>query len=217
MKRREFITLLGGAAAAWPLAVGAQQPERMRRIGILMGSAESDSDSQIRLAAFRQALRELGWSEGRNLRIDYRWTATDLDRMRAQAAELVGLTPDVILAHAPSAVTAAQRESRTVPIVFVMVPAPVEAGYVASLARPEGNITGFTHFEHTMAGKWLELLKQVSPSVKRVAFLLHPEHPGWAGYLRTIKAAAPSFGVEVTPGRHSRRRRHQTRDRSLCG
>jgi len=198
VKRRDFITLLGGAAA-WPLAARAQQPERMRRVGVLMGSAQDDLDSQARLAAFRQALLELGWTEGRNLRIDYRLTATHPDRLQAYAAELVGLTPDVILAHAAPGAAAVRRETHTVPIVFVMVPAPVEIGLVASLARPGGNITGFTHFELTMAGKWLEALKEISPRVKRVAFLLAPEHPGWAGYLRTVKAAASSFDVEVIP------------------
>jgi putative ABC transport system substrate-binding protein len=160
MRRREFIALLGGAAAAWPLAARAQQGERMRRVGVLMGSEQSDPDSQTRLAAFRQALRELGWTEDRNIWIDERWAANDPNKLRAYAAELVSLTPDVLLAHAPPAVSAVQRETRTVPIVFVMVPAPVELGLVASLARPGGNITGFTHFELAMAGKWLEVLKE---------------------------------------------------------
>ena len=200
MKRREFITLLGGAAVAWPLVARAQQPERMRRVGVLMGSAESDPDCQARLAAFRQALREQGWTEGGNLRIDYRWTVTDLDRMRAFAAELLGLRPDVILAHAPSAVAALQRESRTVPIVFVMVPDPVKLGVVANLAHPGGNITGFTHTELTLASKWLELLKEVSPGITRASFLLHPDHPGWDGYVQVFKTAMPSFGVEVISG-----------------
>ena len=200
VNRREFIRVLGGAAAAWPLAARAQQADRVRRIGVLMGSAESDPDSQVRLATFRQALRERGWSEGSNLRIDYRWAATDLGRMRAHAAELVGLAPDVILAHAPSAVAAVQRELRTIPVVFVMVPDPIQLGVVASLAQPGGNITGFTHTELAIASKWLELLKEVSPGVKRVAFLLHPEHPGWNGYVRVLNAAMPSFGVEMFPG-----------------
>jgi putative ABC transport system substrate-binding protein len=197
VNRRSFITLIGGAAAAWPLAAPAQ--ERMRRVGVLMGSAQDDRDSQVRLAAFRQALRELGWTEGRNLRIDYRRAATHPDRLQAYAAELVGLTPDAILAHAPPGAAAVRRETHTVPIVFVMVPAPVEIGLVASLARPGGNITGITHFEPAMAGKWLEALKEVAPRVSRVAFLLHPEHPAWAGYLDTINATAPSFGVTVVP------------------
>jgi putative ABC transport system substrate-binding protein len=196
MKRREFITLVGGAAA-WPLAARAQQPERMRRIGVLMGSEQSDSDSQVRLAAFRQVLRQLGWTEGRNIQIDERWGAAN--PLRTYVAELVGSAPDAVLAHTAPVVAAVKRETRTVPTVFVMVPAPVEIGLVASLARPGGNITGFTHFELTMAGKWLEVLKEISSRVKRVAFLLHPEHPAWAGYLRTVKDAASSFDVEVIP------------------
>jgi putative tryptophan/tyrosine transport system substrate-binding protein len=197
MKRREFIMVLSGAAAAWPLAARAQ---RLRRLGVLMGSAESDLDSQVRLKAFREALRQMGWTAGGNLRIDYRWAAADLDRVRAYAAELVDLAPDVILAHAPAALKALKREARTVPIVFVMVPVPVAREVVASFARPGGNITGFAHTDVEIAGKWLELLKEVSPAMKRVAFLLDPDHPAWAGYSRTITATASSFGVEVTPG-----------------
>jgi putative ABC transport system substrate-binding protein len=200
VKRRAFITLLGGAAAAWPLAARAQQSGRIRRIGVLMGSAESDPDSQLRLEAFREALRQMGWTEGGNLRIDYRWAAADPDRVRDYAAELVGLRPDVILAHAPAALRALHGEARTVPVVFVMVPVPVAREVVASLARPGGNITGFAHTDVGIAGKWLELLKEISPSMKRVAYLLNPTHPAWAGYSQTIKAAASSFGVEVTPG-----------------
>ncbi len=198
MNRREFITLFGGAAA-WPLAARAQQPERMRRIGVLMGSEQSDSDSQVRLAAFRQVLRQLGWTEDRNIQIDERWAAANPETLRTYVAELVGSAPDAVLAHTAPVVAAVKRETRTVPTVFVMVPAPVEIGLVASLARPGGNITGFTHFELTMAGKWLEALKEISSRVKRVAFLLHPEHPAWAGYLRTVKDAASSFDVEVIP------------------
>jgi putative tryptophan/tyrosine transport system substrate-binding protein len=196
MNRRDLITLLGGAAATWPLAARAQ-PDRMRRIGVLMGSEESDPDSQLRLAAFRQVLRQLGWTEGRNIRIDERWGAANPETKHV--AELVGSAPDAVLAHTAPVVAAVKRETRTVPIVFVMVPAPVEIGLVASLARPGGNITGFTHFELTMAGKWLEALKEISPHVKRVAFLLHPEHPAWTGYLQTVKDAASSFDVEVIP------------------
>jgi ABC-type uncharacterized transport system substrate-binding protein len=199
MRRREFILLLGGAGAAWPLAARAQQPERMRRIGVLMGSEQSDSDSQVRLAAFRQVLRQLGWTEGRNIQIDERWAAANPETLRTYVAELVGSAPDAVLAHTAPVVAAVKRETRTVPTVFVMVPAPVEIGLVASLARPGGNITGFTHFELTMAGKWLEVLKEISSRVKRVAFLLHPEHPAWAGYLRTVNDAASSFDVEVIP------------------
>jgi putative ABC transport system substrate-binding protein len=160
-----------------------------------MGSEQGDPDSQVRLAAFRQVLRQLGWTEGRNIRIDERWGAANPETLRTYVAS----APDAVLAHTAPVVAAVKRETRTVPIVFVMVPAPVEIGLVASLARPGGNITGFTHFELTMAGKWLEALKEISPRVKRVAFLLHPEHPAWAGYLRTVKDAASSFDVEVIP------------------
>ena len=194
MRRREAIALLG-SAAAWPLVARAQHPGHMRRIGVLMATVQSDPDAQARLAALRQALRELGWTDGRNAVIEYRWAGADLDLMRAFAAELVGMTPDVILAHSPPGIMAAQRQTRTVPLVFVMVPAPVEIGLVASLTRPGGNITGLTHFETAMAGKWLETLREISPSLSRVAFLLHQEHPAWSGYARTIAEAA-SAGVE---------------------
>jgi putative ABC transport system substrate-binding protein len=199
LKRREFITLVGGTVAAWPLAARAEQPNRMPRIAVLMGSEQSDADSQVRLAAFRQVLRQLGWTEGGNIRIDERWGAVNPEILRTYVAELVGSAPDAVLAHTAPVVAAVKRETRTVPTVFVMVPAPVEIGLVASLARPGGNITGFTHFELTMAGKWLAALKEISPRVKRVAFLLYPEHPAWAGYLRAVKEAAASFDVEVIP------------------
>jgi putative tryptophan/tyrosine transport system substrate-binding protein len=198
MRRREAIALLG-SAAAWPLVARAQHPGHVRRIGVLMATVQSDPDAQARLAVLRQALQELGWSDGRNVLVDYRWAGTDPDRMLAYAAELVGLTPDVILAHSPPGIMAAQRQTRTVPLVFVMVPAPVEIGLVASLTRPGGNITGLTHFETAMAGKWLEILREISPGVTRVAFLLHPQHPAWAGYASTIEAAASSFGIGISP------------------
>jgi putative ABC transport system substrate-binding protein len=146
LKRRDFIALLGGAAVAWPLAARGQQVERMRRICVLMGSQQSDPDSQVRLAAFRQVLQQLGWTEGRNIRIDQRWGAANPETLRMYVAELVASAPDAVLAHTPPVVAAVKRETRSVPIVFVMVPAPVEIGFVASLARPGGNITGFTHF-----------------------------------------------------------------------
>ena len=191
-------------AAKWCGGVAARgralsTPVNMRRIGVLMATVQSDTDAQARLVALRQALQELGWIDGRNALIEYRWAGTDLDLMRAYAAELVGLTPDVILAHSPPGIMAAQRQTRTVPLVFVMVPAPVEIGLVASLTRPGGNITGLTHFETAMAGKWLETLREISPSLSCVAFLLHQEHPAWSGYARTIAAAAASFGVAVSP------------------
>jgi putative tryptophan/tyrosine transport system substrate-binding protein len=198
MKRREFITLVGGVAAAWPLAVSAQQPGGMRRIGVLVSSERDDRENQAQLEAFRQALRELGWREGDNVRIDIRSGEGDADRISASVAELIGMSPDVLLGSG-GPVTELRKGTRTIPIVFVQVPDPVELGLVVSLAQPGGNVTGFTHFELAMGGKWLELLKEISPRVRRVALLENPEHPAWPGFLRTIKAAAPSFGVEAIP------------------
>ena len=163
MQRRSFLTLLGGAAAAWPRAARAQQPQRMRRIGVLVGLAADDEESQVRYAAFLQGLAELGWTVGRNLRIDTRWGASDVDRIRRFASELIALTPDVILANGSSIVGPLQQLNRTVPIVFVNVTDPVAAGHVESLARPGGNATGFTSFEYGVSAKWLELLKQIAP------------------------------------------------------
>ena len=199
MKRREFITLLGGAAAAWPLAARAQQPERMRRIGVLMSLAADDPEGQARVAAFLQGLQQLGWTDGRNVRIDTRWGAGDADRSRKYAAELVALAPDVILASGGSAVGPLLQATRTVPIVFTQTPDPVGAGFVASLARPGGNATGFTMFEYGMSGKWLELLKQIAPGVTRAAVLRDPAIPAGIGQFGAIQAVAPSFGVEVSP------------------
>jgi putative tryptophan/tyrosine transport system substrate-binding protein len=198
MRRRQFITLLGGAAA-WPLTARAQQPERMRRIGVLMNIAADDSETQARRAAFLQGLQELGWSEGRNLRIDYRWGVGDSDRHRTNAAELVALAPDVILVHGGPIMGALQRATRTVPIVFVSVTDPVGAGYVASLARPGGNATGFILFEFGISGKWLELLKQIAPRLTRVAVLRDPAIPSGTEQFGAIQAVAPSFSVELSP------------------
>jgi putative ABC transport system substrate-binding protein len=196
--RREFITLLGGAAAAWPLAARAQQPDRVRRIGVLVNLAEGDSEGQARVAAFREALGKLGWTEGRELQIDYRWFAGDPDRARAYAAELVKLKPDVIFAASSSSLAALQRETRSLPIIFAQVADPVAAGFVASMARPGGNITGFAQFEYAIGAKWLELLKQIAPQVTRVAIIYDPANPETKEYLPVIEAAARSFGVQAS-------------------
>src|SRR5215475_2373980 len=199
MTRREFITLLGGAAVAWPLAARAQQGERMRRIGVLMNLAADDPEGQARIAAFHQGLQEWGWTLGRNARIDARWGAVDADSGRRYAAELVGLAPDVILASASAAVGALQQMTRTVPIVFVTIVDPVGAGYVESLAHPGGNITGFSLFEYTLSGKWLELLKEIAPGVTRAAVLRDPAVGSGAGQYAIIQAVAPSLRVELRP------------------
>jgi putative ABC transport system substrate-binding protein len=196
--RREFITLLGGAAAAWPLAARAQQPERVRRIGVLMGLAENDPEGQARVAAFRQGLEQLRWTDGRNARIDYRWAAGEGSRAVTYAAELVALSPDVIFAGAVSALAPLQSATKTIPIVFAQVSDPVGGGFVVSLARPGGNITGFTQYEYTTGVKWLELLKEIAPGVARVAFLYDPANPTSAGFLRTIEPGTPSLGVQVS-------------------
>ena len=199
MKRREFITLIGGAAATWPLAAPAQQGDRMRRIGVLIRLAEDDRQGQARLAAFVQGLRELGWTDGRNVRIDYRWSAGAAADTGKYASELVALAPDVILASGGSVVGALLQATRTVPIVFTLTPDPVGAGFVASLARPGGNATGFTSFEYGMTGKWLELLKEIAPSVTRVALLRDPAIPQGIGQFGAIQSVAPSLRVEVNP------------------
>src|SRR5215471_11696942 len=199
MKRRDFITLLGGATAASPLAARAQQGERMRRIGVLMGYAESDSDAQAKVAAFRESLRKLGWTEGRNIQIDTRWPIpADLESMQRLAKELVALQPDAILSHITPTTAALLQQTRTIPIVFATVADPVGSGFVANFSRPGGNVTGFTSIEPTMAGKWLELLKEIAPRVARVALLFNPVTAPYAEYfLNPLKAAAWSFGVEA--------------------
>jgi putative tryptophan/tyrosine transport system substrate-binding protein len=196
--RREFITLLGGAAAAWPFVAGAQQPERIRVIGVLISTAADDPEGQARIAAFRQGLQELGWTEGRNVRIDTR-TAVDADQFRTQAAELVALASDVILAATTPGVAAVQHATRTVPVVFVTVFDPVSAGFVSNLARPGGNTTGFALPEYGTTVKWLELLKEIAPGVTRVAVVRDPALVSGTGQLAAIQAVAPSFSVELNP------------------
>jgi putative ABC transport system substrate-binding protein len=198
MRRRDFITLLGGAAA-WPLAARAQQPERMRRIGVLMPFAADDRQAQARVTAFLQGMAQLGWTDGRNMRIDMRWTADDADLYRRYATELVALAPDVILASTSLSVAALQQASRSVPIVFASVIDPVGAGFVASLARPGGNTTGFTAFEYGISGKRLELLKEIAPRVTHVAVLRNPATAAGIGQFAAIQSLAPLFGVEVSP------------------
>jgi putative tryptophan/tyrosine transport system substrate-binding protein len=198
VRRREFITLLGSAATAWPLAAGAQQPSGMRRIGVLMAFAESDPGAQAWVAAFRDGLQKLGWAEGRNIRIDTRWAAPDVEAMQRFAQELVALQPDLILSSNTPTTAALLQQTRTIPIVFVNNADPVGSGFVASFPRPGGNVTGFTNLEPTMAGKCLELLKEIAPRVNRVAFLFHPETATYAEYyLKPFKAAAVSFAVEA--------------------
>ena len=197
MKRRDFITLLGGAAA-WPLAARAQQPERMRRIGVLMNLTADDPEAPGRVAAFAQGLGELGWTIGRNVRIDYRWGANDPDRGRRYADELIALVPDVILASGSAAVRPLLQVTRT-SIVFVNVTDPVGLGLVASLARPGGNATGFMLYEYGMSGKWLELLKELAPRVARAGVLRDSSSPGGIGQFAAIQAVAPSMGTELSP------------------
>jgi putative ABC transport system substrate-binding protein len=200
IKRRDFITLIGGAAAAWPLAARAQQPERMRRIGVLLSPAADDLEYQGRIAAFQQTLQQLGWTDARNVRIDIRWgLGWDTELIRKNVAEMVALTPDVILAIGSRIVGALQQATRTMPIVFVAVVDPVSAGFVASLARPAGNATGFTWFEYGISAKWLELLKQIDPRVTRAGVLRDPANPAGIGLTAAMQGVAPSLGVELSP------------------
>jgi putative ABC transport system substrate-binding protein len=199
MRRREFITLLGGAAVAWPLAARAQQSERMRRIGILMNTAADDPEPQTYIAAFRQALQQLGWTEGRNLQVDTRWGAGSAELFRRYGSELVALAPDLILAAGVGVVIAVQAASRGVPIVFVQSIDPIGGGVVASLARPGGNATGFMQFEYTLSGKWLELLKEIAPRVTRVAILRDSTNPAGIGQWAVIQAMASPLGIEMIP------------------
>jgi putative tryptophan/tyrosine transport system substrate-binding protein len=198
MTRRDFISLLGGAAAAWPLAARAQQPERLRRVGLLLGFPEGDVEGEASVAAFQQRLQELGWTVGRNIWIDIRWAGGEPNKARDFARELVSASPDLIVPTSNLVTAILQKETSRIPILFVLVGDPVGSGFVANLARPGGNITGFAIFESAIGGKWLELLKEISPRTSRVGFILHPETPVHIGFLRAAEAAAPSLGVEVT-------------------
>jgi ABC-type uncharacterized transport system substrate-binding protein len=204
MRRREFITLLGGAAT-WPLTVGAQQPDRMRRIGVLDVLAHNDPEGHARTAALLRTLQQLGWTDGRNVRIDHRWGANDPERIRGHAAELVALAPDVILAVGTLTVGPLLQATRTVPIVFVQVADPVGGGFVSSLAQPGGNATGFATFEYATSGKWPELLKEIAPRVTRAAVIRDPTRGPGIAQFAAIQAVAPSLGLEVSPidARHS--------------
>jgi putative ABC transport system substrate-binding protein len=197
--RREFITLLGGAAAAWPLTARAQQAERMRRIGVLQPIGEDDPEAQLHKTAFVGSLQKLGWREGSNVMIDYRWAGSDADRIRLYATELTGMRPDVIWTSGALPLLPLKRATRTIPIVFTRIYDPVGSGFVPSLTRPGGNITGFTLGEFSMGGKMLEVLKEIAPRVNRVAVILNLEQPPHVAMWRSIEATAPLFGVRLTP------------------
>ena len=199
MRRRDFIKVIAGSAAAWPLAAHAQQPEQMRRIGVLMGPSANDPEAQARIAALLQGLQQLGWAVGRNVQVDIRWAAGNAEDSRRYAAELVALASDVIVANGSMSMVPLLQATRSVPIVFVVVPDPVGAGNVDSLARPGGNATGFMSFEYGMGAKWLELLKQVQPSVTRVAVIRDPAITAGAGQFGAVQSVGPSVGVEVSP------------------
>jgi putative ABC transport system substrate-binding protein len=195
MRRREFIAGLG-SAAAWPLVARAQQPERVRRIGVLVPGDENDPDQKRRYFAFTQALADLGWTDGRNVRIDPRWASRDIDRMRALAHELVGLQPDIILTQGATATAAFQRETQTIPIVFANAIDPVASGIIARLDRPSGNITGFANSEATLGGKWVELLSEIAPGLKRSAIMFNPDFPSVSAFMPSFETAARSLKVE---------------------
>jgi putative ABC transport system substrate-binding protein len=198
MRRRDFVALLGGAALASPVAARAQQPGRMRRVGVLMGVAESDPEGQARIAAFRQGLTDLGWVDGRNLRIEYRWAAGDADRIREYTAELVALAPDVLIGNGTAALAALRDATRSIPIIFVLVNDPVGQGFIPNLARPGGNITGFSFLEYSMVGKSLEMLRQLAPNVHRVAIMFNPATaPHYTVFLRSFETVPPPSPLEI--------------------
>ena len=197
MRRREFITLLGGAAAAWPLAARAKQAERMQRIGVLMGYPEGDPQAQANVTALSQGLQSLGWIEGRNVQIDYRWAGGDPDKARTFARELIAMTPDVMLPSTNQVTRIVQQETQTIPIVFAFVGDPVGSGFAASLARPGKNITGFANFENSIGGKWVELFKEITPRAGRVGFVFNPDAAPNVGFFHAAEAAAPSLGIKL--------------------
>ena len=199
MRRREFITLVGGATAAWPLTARAQQPERVRRVGMLQPAAANDPDAQANNTAFVQGLQKLGWTDGSDVRIDFRWGSGNAENYRKYAAELIALAPDVILAAGTAVLEPMLQAMHTVPIVFVNVADPVGAGFVDSLARPGGNVTGFIQFEYSLSAKWMELLKQIAPQVTRAAVIRDPTITGGIGQFDVIQSVAPSLGVDVSP------------------
>src|SRR4029078_10859162 len=198
MRRRQFITLLGGAAATWPLAARAQQPERMRRIGVLMAVAENDADVRAGVAIFEQSLQDLGWKTGHNVRIDYRWGDAVAERIQARAKELVDLQPDVLIGHSTPSAKGLLKQTHSIPIVFLTVTDPLGQGLVASLSRPGGNITGFSVFEFSLGSKWLETLRLIAPGLRRITSIFNPKTaPYYELYLKAISAAVPSLAVEA--------------------
>ena len=200
LRRRQFITLLGGAAS-WPLAARAEKNDRVRRVGVIMGFAQNDEVWQAYLATFRQGLQELGWTGGRNIRFDYRFTGESTERMRIVAEEMVALAPDVILVSTNSVVSATLKATRSIPVVFTWVSDPVGSGFVSNLAHPGGNITGFHNFEPAIGGKWLELLRQIAPGLRRVAVIHVPDIVPNVAFLRVVEAAAPASDITVTAAR----------------
>jgi putative ABC transport system substrate-binding protein len=198
MRRREFIALIGSAAAGWPLAAGAQQPQRMRQIGVLISTREDDPEAQQRVALLRQGLKELGWTEGRNINVDYRWVGGDAARAKTHAAELVSQKPDLIIANSTLSLAAVRNETSTIPIVFLVVGDPIGQGFVSSLARPGGNITGFTAFEFATSAKWLELIKEIVPEVRRIAFMFNPAGGSYAEkFVQAIAPVASSSAIDL--------------------
>jgi putative tryptophan/tyrosine transport system substrate-binding protein len=199
MRRREFVSLLGGGVAAWPLMARGQQRDRVRLIGLLSPFSENDPETKARLAAFKERLEQLGWTDGRNIKIEYRFSEGNIERTRTAAAELVALTPDVIVAYANPAVSALKPITSTIPIVFTQVSDPVGSGFVTDLAHPGGNITGFHSFEPAIGGKWLEVLKEIAPSIRRAAVVHDPRIAANVSFLRAAESASSLLGVTVTP------------------